>query len=122
MKIYLADECPLLLDRIREMLGELPDMEVIGVASEASKVIPGINSLRPDVVVLDIQQPKGAALNILRAIKRTNEKTVVIMMTNYNYPQYRERSIKAGADFFFHKSTELSKMIQTLRDLGDAKL
>jgi len=43
---------------------------------------------------------------------------VVIVFTNYPYPQYRRKCIDAGADFFFDKSTEFDKVTEVLKQLS----
>lgn len=46
--------------------------------------------------------------------EKYSQPPVVIVLTNYAYPQYRERFLASGADYFFDKSTELDLMLQAL--------
>jgi DNA-binding response OmpR family regulator len=63
--------------------------------------------------VLDIQMPRGTGLDVLKNIKHGGEGPMVVVLTNFPYPQYRKRALEFGADFFFDKTTEFEK----LRDL-----
>ena len=64
----------------------------------------------PDAVVLDIQMPCGTVLDVLKNIKRDGAGPLVIVFTNFPYPQYRKRAMESGAEFFFDKTTEFEKL------------
>jgi DNA-binding NarL/FixJ family response regulator len=76
-----------------------------------------IRELKPDAVILDIQMPNSSGIDALQNIKIGGPTPVVIMLTNYAYPQYRKRCMDAGADFFFDKSTEFEEVVNVLRGL-----
>ncbi|GAI28344.1 unnamed protein product, partial [marine sediment metagenome] len=59
----------------------------------------------------------GNGIKVLEAIKKNLQSPKVIIFTNYPYPQYRKRYMDAGADFFFDKSTEFEKLVDTVKYL-----
>ena len=61
--------------------------------------------------------PGGSGIDVLREIKQNNQTPLVIVLTNYPYPQYRRKCMDAGADFFFDKSTEFDKVTEVLKQL-----
>ena len=91
MKIFIADDSSVIRDRLNALLSDLPGVEVIGEAGDAEAALKGIQELNPDVVILDIRMPGGNGITILEQIKRTDASPVVIMLTNYPYPQYRKK-------------------------------
>ncbi len=109
MKVFIADDSEILCERLIELLAGLPKVEVIGCAHDAEGAIKAINECAPDVVILDIRMPGGSGIDVLQHIKKGNIP-IVIVLTNYPYPQYRKRCLSAGADYFFDKSTEFDKL------------
>ena len=117
MKVFIADDSAVVRERLVEMISELPGIEIIGQAQEALEATNAIMKLKPDVVILDIRMPGGSGLNVLKDIKKDPDAPVVIMLTSYPYPQYRQRCIDEGADFFFNKSTEFDRVTEVLEKL-----
>ena len=74
--------------------------------------------MKPDVVVLDIEMPRGTGLDVLKNLRHDQSGPVVIVFTNFPYPQYRKRALAEGADFFFDKSTEFEALRELLRKLA----
>lgn len=117
MRVFIADDSVLLRERLKVMLSELNEVEVIGEAEDGHQALKGIHELSPDVVILDIRMPDGNGINVLQNIKRMERDPVVIMFTNYPYPQYRKKCVELGADYFFEKSKEFEKVTETLKQL-----
>ena len=110
IKVFVADDSIVLRERLLDMLREMPDVEVLGCAGDGLHAIDSIRSLAPDVVVLDIQMPRGTGLDVLKNVKHDGRGPVVIVFTNFPYPQYRKRALDSGADYFFDKTTEFEKL------------
>jgi DNA-binding NarL/FixJ family response regulator len=117
MKVFIADDSSLLRERLTDMLSELEGIEIVGQAQESLSAVRFIHKIKPDVVILDIWMPGGSGFNVLQNIKKNKVANVVIMFTNYPYPQYRKKCMDAGADFFFDKSSEFEKITEVLKQL-----
>ena len=115
MKIFIADDSAVVRERLIEMLSELPEIEIIGQAQDGLEATNLIKKLNPDVVILDIRMPRENGIDVLQNIKRDKQAPIVIMPTNYSYPQYRKKCMEAGADFFFEKSTEFEKVMEVVK-------
>jgi DNA-binding NarL/FixJ family response regulator len=114
IKVFVADDSIVLRERVLEMLRDIPGVEVLGCAEDGLHAIDCIRRLGPDIVILDIQMPRGNGLDVLKNIRHDGEgRPKVIIFTNFPYPQYRKRALESGAEFFFDKTTEFEK----LRDL-----
>ena len=117
MKVFIVDDSELMVERLKTMLLELQGLEIVGEARDALEATKSILELKPDAVVLDIRMPGGNGIDVLRNIKGNNPAPVVIMLTNYPYPQYRRKCMDAGADFFFDKSSEFDKVTTVLKQM-----
>ncbi len=117
MRVFLVDDSTILRDRVCSLISDItPDIGIVGQANNPREVVESVQALRPDVVILDLRLP-GNGLDVLQDIKRNTPPPVVIIFTNYPFPQYRQRCLEAGAEFFFDKSTEFDKLKETLEHL-----
>jgi DNA-binding NarL/FixJ family response regulator len=112
-----VDDSAVLRERLTTMLSELEGIEIIGQAKGPLEAQEAIPKLKPDVVILDIRMPGGNGIEVLKNIKNGRNPPLVIMFTNYPYPQYRKKCMDGGADFFFDKSTEFEKLAAVLKKL-----
>jgi DNA-binding NarL/FixJ family response regulator len=117
MRLFIVDDSSLICERIRDVVSEISGFEIVGEAVEQSEAIQSINKTNPDVVILDIRLPKGNGIEVLRELKNKEHAPVVIVLTNYPYPQYRTKCNAIGADHFFDKSTEFGRIKEVLKQL-----
>ena len=117
VKVLIADDSTLVRERLRDMLSQLGQIELIGEARDGLEAMDAIRELSPDVVLLDIRMPKRNGIEVLQNIRKAGASPMVIMLTNYPYPQYQKKCMEAGASFFFDKATEFEKVLEVLEQL-----
>jgi|SRR5579863_6401402 len=122
MRVLIADDSLVVVERMVDILEPIRGLELIGWASDIPEAEQSIERLNPDVVILDLQVSKGRGLDMLRAVKQGRPSTAVIVISNFPYPQYRQRCLDAGADFFLDKSTDFQKIPEILEQLLDNSL
>jgi len=122
MKVFIADDSLEIRNRIITMLSDLETVDMIGEAENVEDAIKSIREIKPDVVILDIRMPGGSGIDVLENIDKRNRVPVVIMLTNYPYPQYRKKCMDAGADFFFDKSGEFEKVIEVVGGISGKRI
>ena len=110
IKVFIADDSLVVRERLVTMFDELAGIVTVGQAETVAEAISAIGKLRPDVVILDIHMPDGSGIDVLQTIKQDEPAPVVIVLTNYPYPAYRQKFLQAGADFFLDKSTEFDQI------------
>ncbi len=117
MKVFIADDSRIVVDRLADLLRDVRGVEVAGQAGDALEAVRCIRQVNPDAVILDLQMPGGSGLDVLRAIRPDHPGLYVLICTNYAYPQFREECLSAGANYFLDKSTEFEKIPDILRGL-----
>ncbi len=117
MKVFIADDSSIVIERLSSMLLDLQGMEVVGCTANAIEAALRIRELKPDAVILDIRMLGGNGIDVLSTIKKQKGSPLVIILTNYPYPQYREKCERLGADFFFDKSADFEQVFQVLEKL-----
>ena len=106
----IADDSSLIRERLFELLTSFEAIDSIEQAKDTSEAKNKIVKLNPDIVILDIRMPGGGGFEVLKTIKEKNLKSCVIIFTSYPYPQYRDKSLKLGADYFLSKETDIKKL------------
>jgi two-component system response regulator DevR len=122
LKVYIAEDSSLVRQRLADMLLELEErgtVEVVGRAWDARGAIDAIRELKPDVAILDVRLAEGSGIEVLQAVKGDPAPPVVIMLTAFPYPQYRQKCLEAGADYFFDKLTEFERVAEAVAALQD---
>jgi DNA-binding NarL/FixJ family response regulator len=117
IKAFIVDDSLNVRKGLIVMLSQIEGIEITGQAENVHDAIDSIQALKPDVVILDIKMPGGSGVDVLRYIKKEQPSTVVIILTNYPYPQYRQECMDEKADFFFDKSIESEKVIEICKRL-----
>ncbi len=115
--VFIADDSPIIRERLITMLDEVAGTELVGQAATAFEAIQGIRELEPDVVVLDYRMPPegSSGLDVLQAVKGDpTAAPLVIILTQYPYPAYREKCLELGADYFFDKASEFDKVPEVI--------
>jgi len=121
IRVFIVDDSSIVRDRLVALLSELEAVSVVGQAADAAEAMQRIRELRPDAVVLDIRLASGNGIDVLRAIKKERPDVLVIMLTLYPDPQYRESCMKAGASFFLDKFTGFDKIPEALKTCGSGR-
>jgi DNA-binding NarL/FixJ family response regulator len=117
MKVFIADDSRVVVERLAGLLEEVPGALLVGQAGDVPKAVLGIQEKKPDALILDLHMPGGSGLDVLRAIRTDHPDMYVVICTNYPYPEYREECLTAGANLFLDKSAEFEKIPSVLREL-----
>ena len=95
---------------------------LIGVdeATDGGEALTKVEYLRPDIVFMDIQLPGENGLEVTKKIKLVYDYIVIVILTSYNLPEYRQQAFRNGADCFISKGDDsciediLARIIRTL--------
>ena len=124
LKVFIADDSQPVADMLTELITAPGRIEVIGVGATEEAAIESIRSMKPDVVVLDLQLKTGSGTNVIRAVRANGEldNTRLMVTSNHTAPQLKAGCLELGADGYFDKVKELGKLAAALEDLAEAKL
>ena len=118
LKLFIADDSEAILESLSDLLVDIRGLEIVGHARNANEAIERIKKLNPDVAIIDIRMPGGSGIHVLEIIKLLNIKILIIMLTAYPFPQYRQICKEMGAEYFFDKSTEFHRVQEVLTELA----
>jgi DNA-binding LytR/AlgR family response regulator len=117
LRVMIVDDEPLALDRLTDLLGRLPYIELTGAIGSGSAAIAAINELQPDLVFLDIEMPKVDGFDIVEVLARDTPSAgrpapLVCFVTAY--PQFASDAFETGALDFLCKPVRLKRLEKTI--------
>jgi DNA-binding NarL/FixJ family response regulator len=117
--VFLVEDSVIVRERLLYMLAAIPGIQVAGFAETAADAIEQISLTQPDVIVLDIKLKAGSGITVLQTVKKQMPDVVVLMLTNYATPEFRQRCMQSGADYFLDKSNEFQNIASILQQYNE---
>jgi DNA-binding NarL/FixJ family response regulator len=118
LTVVLADDSDVVRQRLRSVIDGLPDVTVVGEAPDADQAVALIQGRAPDVVVLDMFMPGGGGTRVLQNLQGADRRPIMLVFTNFAYPEYREACLELGADHFLDKSADLERLLSIISQLA----
>lgn len=118
MKVLIVDDHPLICQAVRQALATI-GFQTVGDTADGVDALRMIESLAPDVVILDIGLEKLDGLTVLKRITREKLNTRVLVFTSQAKENYAARCLQAGASGFVNKSEPISKLIKAIETVAD---
>ena len=111
-RILIVEDNPFFLKFLKETLrSRFPSLEILE-ASEGVGALKKIETSSPDIILMDLRLPGENGLELTKKIKAQHPDIKVVMITNYDLPEYREAAYQSKVDHFVTKDNFL-KMIQS---------
>jgi DNA-binding NarL/FixJ family response regulator len=95
------------------LMSRFPSM-VLDEAADGAEAIEKVNNFLPELVFMDIKLPGQNGLEVTRRIKALYPDIKVIILTSYDFPEYREAARASGASYFLSKGSSTAEEIQEL--------
>ncbi len=110
MNVFIVEDSEAMRENLRSMLSEFHDLRIVGYAADETGAIEHINSLLPDVVILDLNLQSGSGIAVLKNVKKHHAAIKVMVLTNCNDEFYVDACKRANADYFFDKSFQFMQV------------
>jgi DNA-binding NarL/FixJ family response regulator len=123
IRVLLADDHQLVRSGFRVILDIEDDIEVVGEAADGAKAVELARSLRPDVVLMDVEMPGMDGLAATRILAAEDGPSVLIL-TTFDRDEYLFEALRAGAAGFLLKNGTPEALTEAVRVVarGDALL
>ena len=115
IRILLAEDQTLLRQGLRTILDLEPGLAVVGEAADGEEAVRCALSLKPDIVLMDIQMPKRSGVEATALITAACPETRVVVLTTFDYDEYVFDAIKGGAMGYLLKDVPAPELIDTVR-------
>ncbi len=114
MRVLIVDDEQPARDRLRQLLEDEADIDVVGEAANGKDAIPACDSLSPDVVLLDIRMPGIDGIEVAHHLNRLNQPPAIIFATAYD--EYAIDAFDAQAVGYVLKPVRRSRLQSALKN------
>ncbi len=114
-RIILADDHVLFREGLKRILREIQDVEIVGEAGDGFELMYLVNSLRPDLVIMDITMPNSRGVENTAGIKRLLPLTKVLILTMHHELEFVKQAISAGADGYLVKEESRTVFLDAIQ-------
>ncbi|HEX9922639.1 MAG TPA: response regulator transcription factor [Anaerolineae bacterium] len=115
IRVLIADDHPIVRQGLRQILSEIPDMEVAGEAANAQETLDQVRTGEWDVLVLDITMPDRSGFDILKELKHEQPHLPVLILSIHAEEQLAVRVLKVGASGYLTKENAPGELVKAIR-------
>ena len=117
IRIVIAEDQSLVLGALAALLSLEEDFEVVGRATDGSSALALALSLRPDILVSDIEMPELSGIDVAARLKAQGSPTQVLIVTTFGRPGYLRRALDAGVRGYLLKDGPSSVLASAVRTI-----
>lgn len=121
-KILVVDDHPVVREGLAWLVNREDDLEVCGGCDSLAAAWGQVQSLRPDVVVVDIALMDGNGIELIAQIKAHDRQIKMLVWSMFEEKVYAERAIRAGAMGYVNKRQPMQTVIDAIRQILDGQM
>jgi DNA-binding NarL/FixJ family response regulator len=118
----IVDDHPAICEGLAVRISSQPDLEVCGSAADIAEAVKLVLTVRPDVVVVDIQLKNGNGLDLIHRIKAYDDAIPILVWSMYPDTIYAERALRAGALGYINKQNTTQDIVDAIRTVRDGRI
>ena len=113
-RVVLIEDSPKLRAMLRDMLVELPGVEVVADADDERGAIAKLEQHRADLAIVDLELREGSGLGVLRTLQTEPQRfgaPRAVVLSNHGHKAVRARCEALGVERFFDKSFQMDELL-----------
>ncbi len=115
IRVVIADDHPVVRDGLSALLASVPSITVIGVAANGREAVQSAVTLRPDVLVMDVQMPELTGVAAAQEISRVAPRVGVLMLTMFDDDYSVLAAMRAGARGYVLKGAQQDEIVRAIQ-------
>ncbi len=121
IRVLLADDHAIFREGTRKILGEYPDIVVVGEAADGEQALQMAGQVQPDVAILDIAMPPLNGIEVTRRLSTVSPDTRSLILTAYDDDAYIFALLEAGASGYLLKTMPGRELVEAVRAVHDGQ-
>ena len=121
IRVYNADDHPILCKGISDLIEQTDDMEFVGNATDGRTALNQIQALKPDVAVLDIEMPEMTGMEVAKVLIESEAATQIVLLTLYKDENFLTNAIEMGVKGYLLKESSEKEILDCIRSVAEGK-
>jgi two-component system, OmpR family, response regulator len=117
LRVLLVEDSKVLTERLTEAIRQIPEVELVGIADTEVAAIAAATCETVDVIILDLHLKQGTGFGVMRALVGRPCKPRIVVLTNYDLPEYKNAAIALGATHFLDKARDYGRLGDVLQEI-----
>ena len=117
LRVLLVEDSKVLTERLTEAIRQIPQVELIGTADTEATAVASAQRDSIDVIILDLHLRQGTGFGVMRALTTTQLKPRIVVLTNYDLPEYKSAAFALGATHFLDKARDYGRLPEVLHEI-----
>ncbi|NJK57995.1 MAG: response regulator [Pleurocapsa sp. SU_5_0] len=117
LRVILVDDQKFVQHKLQQMLSSEVDLKIVGVANDGETAIALVETLEPDVVLIDIEMPKMNGIEATKIIAERFPNCKILILSSYEHQEYVQNIIVVGADGYILKTTSAKDLVTAIHSV-----
>jgi len=118
LTVTIADDHPLAINGLKNMLQEDPDIRIISEFETGESLLKGLEEQRPDVLLLDIHLPDINGMELAAIISKKHPEINILAITSYDTPAFVKAMIRNGCKGYILKNTRVNELKEAIKTVA----
>ena len=118
VRLLLVEDSKVLTERLSEVIRQIPEIELIAAVDTEDGARAAVTREHVDLMILDLHLRQGNGFGVLRALSQLPERPLIVVLTNYDLPQYKDAALALGAAHFMDKIRDYDSLPEVLQQLA----
>jgi DNA-binding NarL/FixJ family response regulator len=116
--VIIADDHPIFLNGLKQIIAEDENIKIIGEAGEGEKALQLINEINPEIAILDFDMPKKNGLEILKEVTHNKSETKIIFLTMYKEEDMFNEAMDNGLMGYVLKENAADDIVECINTVS----
>ncbi len=121
IRILIADDHNLIREGIKRILDFQEGFQIVGEAMNGTEAEGFVNTLRPDILVMDVNMPGKSGIEVLGSLKKAGNPVKVIFLTVAGDQHTLMEAVHLGAEGYLLKDSDIQELIRAIRDVYEGE-
>lgn len=117
IKVFIADDHPLLRAGLRLSLNQQQGIHIVGEADDGFSAVEKIQADQPDLVLIDFDMPGLTGAGAIRILRKALPELKIIVLSTYNDENYIHEAMDAGADGYVLKMVNIEELTKIIKNI-----
>jgi len=122
LKVLVVDDHPVVRQGLKLLLNLEPDLMVCAEAEDESTALSALQSLKPDIAIIDISLKNSDGIKLIKDIKRRYPDLQILVLSMYDESLYAERALLAGASGYIMKQEAPESIIKAIHHIHESNI